>query len=146
MCGEGGGNQFWDAIDRTADSVHLQWSCCRNILPAAAFGLGSTWMDCCSVVYLWGLKAPLIVWTVGAHCCQNQPIYREQFLQVVSPNDKMFLISFLDTACIPTKCEAFLDGIFQWTGEAELLKVLSWEWKSSVLLLQPLSVQDSTCY
>lgn len=65
------------------------------------------------MVHLRGLKAPLIVWTVGAHCPQKQPIYKEQILQVVSPNYKMFLISFLDTARVPTKCDAFLNGIFQ---------------------------------
>lgn len=93
-----------------------------------------------------GLKAPQIVWTIGARRCHKQPVYRDQFLQVVNPSDRMFLISFLDTACVPTKCEAFLDGILQCAEEAELLIVLSWKWKSTVLLVQPLSVQDSTCY
>lgn len=82
-------------------------------------------------------KAPLTVWTVGACCPKKQPIYREQFLQVVNPNGKMFLIYFLGTkpAHVPTKNEAFLDEIFQPAGEAELLVDLSWEWKRVVSCL-----------
>lgn len=74
-------------------------------------------------------EAPLTVWTVEAHCPKKQPIYREKLLQVVNLNDKMLLICFLGTkpADVPTKCEAFLDGIFEPAGEAELLVDLLWK-------------------
>jgi len=73
-------------------------------------------------------KAPL---TVGARCPKKQPIYREQFLQVLNLNGRMFPFWFLGTkpAHVPIKCESFLEGIFQVAGEAELLVDPSWEWK-----------------
>ena len=106
----------------------------------AAFGVGFALTDyCCgaSVRPETTSKAPLTVWTVGACCPKKQPIYREQFLQVVSLNGKMFLICFLGTkpAHVPTKCEAFLDEIFQPAVEAELLVDLSWEWKRELSCL-----------
>lgn len=47
------------------------------------------------------------------------------------------------------KCEAFLDGILQSAGEAELLVELVASMaveEDTVLFVQPLSMQDSTCF